>query len=193
MVSRWVVKSTTFGLCLAMGGTMACGPSFQTMYENDARFEHCYALEEGAASLQQKSDCWGDWTHNHTYGQTRDRVEYARNRREALLAVPDQPTDEAMMQAAPGETKAGDTAAAPTPTNAFAPPPKLDSRDGGSAPATTWIAEAGVAPAPVIRPPGAECIDECSASWNACRQNCGLKCDGCDKNAKSCVSNCMTK
>jgi hypothetical protein len=178
---------------VATGGTVACGPSFQTMYENDARFEHCYALEEGAATMQQKSDCWGDWTRNHTYGQTRDRVEYARNRHEALLAVPEQPTDEAMMQAAPGEMKAGDTAAAPTPTNAFAPPPKMDSRDGGGGPVSTWILDAAVAPEPTVRPPGAECIDGCTASWHACRLTCGTTCDGCDKNSKACVAECMKK
>jgi hypothetical protein len=187
MASRWVV------VLVALGGTMACGPSFQAVYENDARFEHCYALEETeAASLQQKSDCWGDWTRNHTYGQTRDRVEYARNRHEALLAVPAQPTDEAMMMGAPGEVKAGDTAAAPTPTNAFAPPPKMDSRDGGG-PVSTWILDAAVAPAPTQRPPGADCIDECTASWNTCRQSCGIKCDGCDKTSKTCVAECMKK
>ena len=190
MVSRWVVRGAACALVVATGGTVACGPSFQTMYENDARFEHCYALEEGAATMQQKSDCWGDWTHNHTYGQTRDRVEYARNRHEALLAVPDRPTDEAMMEAAPGEMKAGDTAAAPTPTTAFAPPPKMDSRDGGG-PAATWIVDAALAPPP--RPPGAECIDDCTVSWNACRQTCGTKCDGCDKTSKSCVAECMKK
>ena len=147
MRRRLGIGSAEWALVVALGGTMACGPSFQTMYENDARFEHCYALEEGAASMQQKSDCWGDWTRQHTYGQTRDRVEYARNRHEALLAVPAQPTDEAMMMGAPGETKAGDTAAAPTPTNAFAPPPKMDARDGGE-PVSKWIVDAAMAPPP---------------------------------------------
>jgi hypothetical protein len=113
----------------------ACGPSFQTVYENDARFEHCYALDETpTAAMTRKADCWNDWTKNHTYGQTRDRVEYARARYDALSTVPQLPTDEAMMAAAPGEGTNADTAAAPTPTSAFAPPPKTEARDGGFTP-----------------------------------------------------------
>ncbi len=121
------------GGSLALVGA-ACGPSFQTVYENDARFEHCYALDETpTAAMTKKADCWNDWYKNHTYGQTRDRVEYARARYDALSTVPQLPTDEAMMAAAPGEGTNVDTAAAPTPTSAFAPPPKLEARDGGTA------------------------------------------------------------
>lgn len=186
---RFVVIS---GCALSGAAALGCGPSFQTMYENDVRFEHCYALEEtDKASLQQKSDCWGEWTRNNTYGQTRDRVEYARNRHEALLTVPAHPTDEALMMGAPGETKEGDTAAAPAPTNAFAPPPTMDSRDGGGPPITTWILDAAAAPPPIARPPGAECIDACNAAWTVCHQSCGMKCDGCDKTSKACVAGCM--
>lgn len=120
-----------FALFLSAG----CGPSFQAVYENDARFEHCYALDDTpTAAMEKKADCWNDWTRNHTYGQTRDRVEYARARYDALSTVAQLPTDEAMMGAAPGEGTSVDTAAAPTPTSAFAPPPKTDSRDAGPRP-----------------------------------------------------------
>src|SRR5678810_217124 len=101
----------------------ACGPSYQTIYENDARFEHCYAIDDSAtASLDQKAKCWKDWKEHHTFGQTRDRVEYAQSRYVALNSVPDLPTDEAMMHAAPGEVGDQGKLTAPTPTNAFAPP-----------------------------------------------------------------------
>lgn len=126
--------------------TLACGPSFQTVYENDARFEHCYALDETpTADMQHKAACWNDWSRKHTYGQTRDRVEYARLRYDALSTVPQLPTDEAMMAAAPGEGTNSNTAAAPTPTNAFAPPPKTEAREGGTSalPTTLTMADAG--------------------------------------------------
>src|SRR5260370_11911322 len=100
---------------------VACGPSFQALYEGDARFEHCYALDgSGTAPMQQKSACWRDWTLRYTYGQTRDRVEYAAARYRALSRAPEAPTDEAMMEAAPGEGR-GSFVAAPAPTSAFAP------------------------------------------------------------------------
>src|SRR4051812_3724316 len=89
---------------VALAALAACGPSYQALYEGDARFEHCYALEEASlSSMQQRSDCWRDWMLRYTYGQTRDRVEYASARYRALSRAPQAPTDEAMMEAAPGE------------------------------------------------------------------------------------------
>src|ERR1700733_12543086 len=83
---------------------VACGPSFQVVYEGDSRFEHCYALDENPnVSMQQKSDCWSDWMKHYTYGQTRDRVEFAAMRFRAIQRADTLPTDEAVMGAAPGE------------------------------------------------------------------------------------------
>jgi hypothetical protein len=117
----------------ALGGALACGPSFQAIYEGNARFEHCYALEENAQKGgPEKSDCWRDWSEHYTYGQTRDRIHYATARYVALSQSTNVPTDEAMMMAAPGMTPRESTITAPAPTNAFAPPPKvLDEADGG--------------------------------------------------------------
>ena len=84
---------------------LSCGPSFQTLYENDARFEHCYALDEGTASIKDKAACWQDWKEHHTLGQTRDRVDYAQSRYVALASNA-LPTDEGMMQAAAGQLDA---------------------------------------------------------------------------------------
>src|SRR5215467_12158886 len=119
---------TPFAIVAVVG---ACGPSFQTIYENDARFEHCYALDDSAtATLDQKAKCWKDWKEHHTFGQTRDRVEYAQSRSVALSS-PDMPTDEAMMHAAPGEVGEHQQLTAPTPTNAFAPPEAMAAVDAG--------------------------------------------------------------
>lgn len=47
----------------ALGGALACGPSFQAIYEGNARFEHCYALEENAQTgMREKAECWRDWS-----------------------------------------------------------------------------------------------------------------------------------
>ncbi|MGH7282258.1 MAG: hypothetical protein ACRELY_12080, partial [Polyangiaceae bacterium] len=118
--------------------TCGCGPSFQALYEGDARFEHCYALEDsGSGTMQKRADCWRDWMDHYTFGQTRDRVQYASNRYRALTSAA-LPTDEGMMSAAPG---AGDenTTGAPAPTNAFAPPPTTAAAQASAAPRSTWL------------------------------------------------------
>ncbi len=130
------VVRRVFGVVIgfgALGGALACGPSFQAIYEGNARFEHCYALEENAQkSAPEKVDCWRDWSEHYTYGQTRDRIHYATARYVALSQSANVPTDEAMMMAAPGMTPRQSTITAPAPTNAFEPPPKvLTDVDGG--------------------------------------------------------------
>jgi hypothetical protein len=181
----------------------ACGPSFQALYEGDARFEHCYAMDEsGSGSMQQKSDCWRDWTLHYTYGQTRDRVEYAAARYRALSRAPEAPTDDALMEAAPGEGRGGGVAA-PAPTSAFAPPPKtLAEVDGGPAGANVLP---GYAPSPSVtvasakpepaaqRPPSADCSDTCNTTWNDCKAKCsGAKdCDACTATYKKCMKGCF--
>jgi len=188
-------------IALAAVACGACGPSFQALYEGDARFEHCYALDEsGSATMKQKSDCWRDWTLRYTYGQTRDRVEYAAARYRALSRAPEAPTDEAMMEAAPGEGR-GSNIAAPAPTSAFAPPPKtLDVDAGGPAHAYALpgYADAAAAPVPEAvapKPPGAECTDPCTGDWNACKDKCrdAKSCEACTAVYKRCMKGCFTK
>jgi len=179
---------------------LACGPSFQTIYENDARFEHCYALDEGGtASLAQKAACWNDWQQHHTFGQTRDRVEYAHSRYVALSQVPDLPTDEAMMQAAPGEVGESHQLTAPTPTNAFAPPQAMESPDA-SAPhtkappaITAFVAPPALPDAGLVepRPPAAACTDACARLWEACKG--GHDDKKCNATYGRCVVGCVTK
>ncbi len=144
------LRAAVLGAILAAAG---CGPSFQAIYEGDSRFEHCYALDDNPnVPMQRKSDCWNDWVKHYTYGQTRDRVEYAAMRYRALSRVPVAPTDEAMMGAAPGEGVAGTTVSAPAPTNAFAPPPKTLADQDAGAPRPAPEVPANV---PVHTPPGA--------------------------------------
>src|SRR4051812_43678576 len=69
---------------IAMAAT-SCSVTYQSIYENDVRFEHCYRLdEERAVPIEQKRACWQAWGRSSTYGQSRDRIEYARARDRAL-------------------------------------------------------------------------------------------------------------
>ncbi len=173
---------------------LACGPSFQAVYEGDVQFEHCYALDESAsATLKEKAGCWGDWTQKYTYGQTRDRVEYAASRRYALTVAPNLPTDDLLQQAAPGGGFRKRLIAAPAPTTMFAPPPNTmpDGLDGGPAPAASG--EPGTAKvAAKARPPGAACAEDCDAEWKECHDACaGKACATCDASHSACMVSCF--
>jgi hypothetical protein len=147
-----------------------CGPSFQAVYEGDVQFEHCYAVDESArASLREKAECWRDWTKNYTYGQTRDRVEYAASRRDALYAIAKNPTDDLMMEGAPGGGFRKKVISAPSPTSVFTPPPSTmpEIADAGAR-----DAEAVVAPPTGPHPPSFGCTDSCTQNWRSCEDGC---------------------
>lgn len=189
-----------------LGGLVAaagCGPSFQAVYEGNRRFEHCYALEENPmVSMPDKSTCWRDWSEHYTFGQTRDRVQYAISRYVALSRAGAAPTDEALMMAAPGETPRASSINAPTPTNAFAPPPKVldvveDRRV--AEPASVPFIDAG-APAPPASPvlPAQGCNDRCGGDYKTCAGRCegdaGPKakaCAACESKYKTCMRTCF--
>jgi hypothetical protein len=190
-------------LALLAGVLLACGPSFQVVYEGDSRFEHCYALDENPNVLmQQKSDCWADWMKHYTYGQTRDRVEFATMRFRAIKRADTLPTDEAVMGAAPGEGTNAAILAAPAPTNAFAPPPKTSvDIDSGPPPTPVVVpppsaSAASLAPSlpapPPPRPPGTNCVDACSDTWQACHGSCTQSaCAACDRTYAKCAKACF--
>jgi hypothetical protein len=187
---------------LAFVAAGACGPSYQTIYENDARFEHCYAIDDSAtSSLDQKAKCWKDWKEHHTFGQTRDRVEYAQSRFVALNST-EMPTDEAMMHAAPGEVGEHTQLTAPTPTNAFAPPEAMAAVDAGTRASppptiTAFVAPPPPPPPPVtdagapVRPRAAICTDDCTRSFQECKSS--RDAGACDDGYDRCVVNCVKR
>lgn len=196
---------------IALASVAGCGPSFQAIYEGDARFEHCYALDETAnVSMKQKGECWRDWLARYTYGQTRDRVAYASARAEAIHRAPALPTDEALMHAAPGEVGPRSGVVAPAPTSMYAPPPKTlgDAADGGApstnAPSGDWASQLPPPEEPLPsketpesraeRPPLADCTDDCQRSWSACRASCAdpsdKACGKCTTAYKACLKVC---
>ena len=71
-------------------GTGACGASLQAIYEGDVRFEHCMALDSRTdVKPTLRRACWDEWQKFYTFGQTRDRVEYARLRDRQLSTASD--------------------------------------------------------------------------------------------------------
>ncbi len=174
---------------LALGalGAAACGPSFQAVYECDVRFEHCYALDEGTVSIEMKKACWRDWLQGYTYGQSRDRVEYAGARLSELSLDPTLPS----VDRGDPPPHASPKAAAPVPTNAFAPPPNLAEHSPADPPAPSASSSA-VARAPTARMPGDDCMQSCQDRWKACHDLCkDGACTACDRTYKTCVPGCF--
>jgi len=65
-------------LCLA---GPACGPSFEAVQEGNLRFAHCDRLDiDPNIAPSHRLHCWREWRRVYTYGQTRDRVQYAQRR-----------------------------------------------------------------------------------------------------------------
>jgi hypothetical protein len=160
----------TLAVTPAVTGLLACGPSFQAVYECDVHFEHCYALDESGASVDQKKECWRDWLHGYTYGQSRDRVEYGGTRYSELSLDPTLPSEDQP------SARAKHIVAAPVPTNAFAPPPMM----------------AGAVVASDAHAPASECSDGCAQRWTSCRSTCKQSgCDACDQAYKLCVPGCF--
>jgi len=167
----------SIGAALAAG----CGPSFQATYECDVHFEHCYALDETPAAVGVKRRCWSDWLAGYTFGQPRDRVDFAASRVKAL-AAPRGPVADV-----PPAASATRTVAAPLPTTAFAPPPSVASATVTGGPPDS------AAPDPQsMRPPAAECTASCEERWTSCRDGCrDAACTRCDRAYRSCVSTCV--
>jgi hypothetical protein len=210
MVSRRA-RSLGLGFVASALLAVACGPSFQVVYEGDARFEHCYAIDDTpTVAMQEKTECWTQWMKSYTYGQTRNRVDYAAMRAKALQEAHAAPTDEAVMGAAPGGGSAAPVGVdEPLTTNAFATPPKtMNEIDGGrpvdaapapvvsakpdakgsSAPTT---ASSSVDNGPHATPAGV-CTDACHAKWSTCRNVCtGRACPTCDSTYSGCMKSCF--
>jgi hypothetical protein len=165
---------------LTVPAALACGPSFQAVYECDVRFAHCYALDDREVSFDAKRDCWRTWLHGYTYGQSRDRVEYASARFSQLSFGP-------VASNADGGDPPAPAVASPVPTNAFAPPPSLAASgapaDGGPTLALREVS---------LRAPGADCCEGCTRRWSSCRDGCKEHgCDECDQSYRACMPRCF--
>jgi len=195
------------GAAVAVGVVAGCGPSFQAVYEGDVRFEHCYALDQTAAGPDAKKECWRGWLHGYTWGQSRDRIEFAAARFSELSLDRTLPSEDTGQRPARRVRPAS-----PMPTSAFAPPPNV-AGDGTASPAPPQLPpppSPPVAPPPqavvavaapagtahvqtlVPRAPGEQCTSACAERWTSCRRGCvDGSCDACDRGYRACVPGCF--
>jgi hypothetical protein len=168
---------------------LACGPSVQSIYEGDVRFEHCYRLDlDLNIAPSHREMCWKQWLTSYTYGQPRDRIEYARRRTRAFASGDlARPTLATGTQERPQRREF--YLVVPEPTSAHAPPPPT---------ATPVYSDAGPPPMPSARAPGANCAADCTSSWQSCGAACGpgggtseAACKSCEPDYKRCMKRCF--
>ena len=182
-----------------VGAAAACGPSVQSIYEGNVRFEHCYRLDLDAdIAPTHRQACWNEWLALYTYGQPRDRLEYARRRSHAF--VTGDPNTPKLDIGAP-DSKSGEARQfylmVPSPTSVHASPPAVATRlytDGGVPPTTPVVPTAEkVAPAPQDA-----CTSTCRETFSACTSECEsdagkppASCKACDPDYKRCMKRCF--
>jgi hypothetical protein len=184
------VISGLAGASLLALGQLACGPSVQTIYEGNVRFEHCYRLDlDTAKAPSHRHACWRNWLQVYTYAQPRDRIEYARRRVRSLeVGDPDRPVLNL------GRSRSEPRSwylSGPAPVNAHAPPPATVS--AGAPPRQRpepAFADAGPPP------PGEQCTAGCRAAWQDCLTPCsdagpGGDCGRCEPDYLACMRRCL--
>lgn len=132
-------------LALALAATAACGPSFQAVYEGDVQFEHCYGLDMGSAAPDAKRSCWRTWVASYTYGQSRDRVDYAAARLNQLAVDPggEVATASSSLSGSSPLTGGCRPVVPLLPKDAFVPPPNVSDghADAGAPAPCTSVAQ----------------------------------------------------
>ena len=188
-VARPAARLTAIFAAVTVMVVAGCGVSFQSVYEGNVRFEHCHRLDmDERVAPTYRERCWREWLDHYTFGQTRDRLDYAR-RRVAELAGGD--TSPGVSPDSVDAGKPVAAAEAPAPTSAHAPPPPTAP---AQAPDSGPPGDAGSDAA--TPPPEGECVQACHRAWKSCMRTCpdaGKKgaCDGCGKDYRGCMRRCF--
>lgn len=173
---------------LAAAALPACGvsvgASLRALYESDVRFEHCMARDARPdVKPTLRRACWEEWLSFYTFGQTRDRIDYARVRAVQLGAASD--FDEGDMVAA------RPAAAAPDPTSAIAPPPLMVEASAGAGDA--GLDAAAAAETDERTAAAARCSAECDQGVATCEKTCKATppcTQACNARRQRCVARC---
>jgi hypothetical protein len=179
-----VVVLREFALLAALLLLSSCGPSFEVLAEGDLRFVHCDRLDlDAKIAPSHRLHCWREWRRMYTYGQTRDRVEYAQRRiaevvsgdTESPFLLPDDEGITARHRVRPG-----------VKLDALTPAP-AERAAVGAAP----TAVAASVPAP--SPEELACRTRCEASNAECAPGCETRptgCKRCEQPLEACLADC---
>jgi hypothetical protein len=183
-------------IAASLGAAVGCGPSVQSIYEGNVRFEHCYRLDlERDVATTHRQACWTAWLDRYTYGQSRDKLEYARRR---VRAFGSGDVDRPQLRIGDSQPRQQDARqfylVVPAPTSVHAPPPPIATRMNAVEPAP-------LSPAPplaksAIAAPGDSCASDCHDAFVSCGQACdpvakSTACKSCDPDYKKCMQRCF--
>jgi hypothetical protein len=169
----------------------ACGPSFEAIQEGDLRFAHCDRLDvDPNISASHRLHCWREWRRVYTYGQTRDRVEYAQRRIAEVVSGDTEPPFELPPgpYADPREPRPapGPPAASPIePIESVPPRPESSRASDATAPLGAASAKA--------HDGEAECRTRCETDRSGCMPGCETKptgCTPCEPSFEACLEIC---
>ncbi len=160
----------------------------QVLHEGSVRFEHCYRLDlDPAIATTHRKACWEAWQQRYSYGQSRDRLEYADRRIESIDRG-DPPTGLKLDSGPP------EAAMPESPIDPHAPPPRVArpvdgvtpyDEEGG--PGARKVETAGEAP-------GDGCSDSCREARRQCLPTCAPDkpedC-GCETKYRTCMTDCF--
>jgi hypothetical protein len=175
---RWLMPALAIGL-VAQG----CGPSFEAIQEGDLRFAHCDRLDlDPNIAPSHRLHCWREWRRVYTYGQTRDRVEYAQRRiAEVLSGDPDPP-----FELPTGSSRRPDGRSPTIRSPVHSPPPAVVPMEGGGSVLSDEPSEGKFGPG---------CRSRCAEGRAACAPGCETQptgCQDCDVAFHACLGNCET-
>lgn len=179
LARRWRLACVTF---LAGGSVLACGPSVQVLHEGTVRFEHCHRLDlDPQIAPSHRSACWQAWLERYSYGQPRDRQEYAQRRIASIER--NEPPPGLNLDAKPERSLRDEPIG---PIDAHAPPPKVAPPAES---ARTWEE------APLEdEAPGDDCARLCRDDRRACFEGCsgedGAECP-CEGVYRECMARCF--
>jgi hypothetical protein len=165
----------------------------QSIHEGNVRFEHCYRLDlEPDVASSHRRACWTNWTERYTYGQSRDRLEYANRRVVAFNSG-----DDTAPQLQIGEHQQESRQfylVVPAPTSVHAPPAPIATRVNATA--APPAASASPATSGESAAPGESCAIACKNAFAICSDVCGgqgasTACKSCDPDYKKCMQRCF--
>lgn len=196
------------GLLLIAGalGVAGCGPSFEAIQEGDLRFAHCDRLDlDPNISPSHRLHCWREWRRVYTYGQTRDRVEYAQRRIAEVVSGDTGPAFD--LPTGSGRPSSTNQPSAPNPVHS--PPPAVvpvngngsgigngasgGNGSGATSGSSSESALARDAPAGTF---GMSCRSRCEQARAGCTPGCETQprgCQECESTLESCLSSCKAQ
>ena len=165
--------------CLVLQG---CGPSFEAIQEGDLRFAHCDRLDlDPHIAPSHRLHCWREWRRVYTYGQTRDRVEYAQRRIAEVVSGDSDPPFEL-----PNGSHTPNGAVPSTPNPVHSPPPAVIPLAGTEAMTPTADERGAFGPG---------CRSRCEAGRATCAPGCQTQptgCKDCDLAFQTCLGDCKS-